>query len=248
MSKEKFDILLVLISSTLALFFIAVVFVISVNKYQKKLLREQENVYQEILKAQEMERQRISQDLHDGLGGLLSNARRNMMELDQLLAHEHQKKELLNMSVALIDESIEEARNASNAIMPAALKHFGLKGAIKELVKKYQANFEIALINECPDELNELKQIHIYRLLNELFNNTQKYAQASLVELEIISDEHNLNIYFKDNGIGFNFDEVMQTTNRNGLKNISNRVALLKGHMKTNNNNGMGYTFNFNLQ
>ncbi len=93
--------------------------------------------------------------------------------------------------------------------------------------------------------MEENFQTQIYRLLLELFNNTRKYAQATMVELSIFNSDREVQIIYTDNGIGFNFDMLLNEGKGNGLKNIKFRVEFLKGKMNVENLNGTTYTFRF---
>ncbi len=247
MSKEKLDILIVMIVSTISVFTISIFFVVMVYRYQKRMQQKQTELFRAILNAEEEERKRVARDIHDSLGGLLGATK---MLLSEMLDSDNsgiKLNENITKVFDLVSLAIIEARNASNALLPSAISRFGLKGAINDLVKKYEAYFEIELINNCPDNLSEFLQIHIYRILNELFNNARKYSEGNKIELEFVYGNNEMHIYFSDNGKGFNFDETLKQTNGNGLNNIKKRVEFLNGTMEVKNNNGTVYLLNFNL-
>lgn len=213
-------------------------------KYYKRLSKEKERLFRSILLTQEEERRRIARDIHDSLGGLLN---RTKMILDGLREGSETKSVMtanINEAYDLVTQSVLECRNASNALVPEAIKRFGLKGAINDLKKKYDTFFQIEFTNECPSNLHELMQMHIYRILQELFNNALKYSEANSIELVITSNMNDeLHITFKDNGKGFDFDTLLNKGN--GLRNIKNRVELLKGEMVIKNLHGASYNFLF---
>ena len=245
MLKESLDLYIVMVVSCALVLFIIVMFVLFTYRFQKRLQQKREENFRNILLAQEEERKRIASDIHDGLGGILGLLKINILDGMEEVKSNKQYSDALNNSLNLIDEAIVEARNASNNLMPVAIKRFGLPGAINDLVEQNRKFFEVEFNIDCPEDLSELMQIHIYRLLNELFNNARKHSHATKIVLEVVNDNRVLEISFSDNGIGFNFKELLKSSEGNGLKNINNRVKLLKGEFEVLNTNGTLYQLTF---
>lgn len=240
------QLLIGIISSTIFVAIAISVTLILILKHYKTLAKAKEKLFQGILEAQEEDRNRIARDIHDTLGALLNNAKLSLSEVKDEKLNEEAKNNI-GKTFDFVLQAIEETRNAVNALRPEAIKRFGLKGAINDLKKKYDSQFEIELINNCPDGLNDLLQQHIYRILSELFNNTIKYSEATKIELEIFNNDEMLFIHYSDNGKGFDFDAELKTGKGNGLRNIKNRIDFMNGKIEVTNNQGITYELSFNL-
>ena len=154
-------------------------------------------------------------------------------------------------SLDMIDTSIQELRRVAHNMMPEILTKFGLDEAVKEycntinttklLAVKYQSLGMEAL----PDRSAE---IIIYRIIQELLNNIMKHASATEAFVQIIRDDHRLNIVVEDNGKGF--DTALLENNKGaGWTNIRSRVDYLKGKLDINSetNKGTVVTIEFNI-
>lgn len=210
---------------------------ISISHQQELQNIEHERKYeasQAVLKGEEQERQRIAQDLHDSMGGMLANIRMYISSLE------------LNESSYLlekIDKSIAEMRRISRNLMPETLKNLGLEIALKELCESMTHNhlyiqFEAFNVSET---IPFQTQLTFYRIAQEGISNVIKYAQANNVIVQISQTENLLNLIIEDDGIGFNSSDV---TYGLGIKNIENRVALINGTVEIESQKGQGTTIN----
>ncbi len=232
------------------IFIFVAIFIIILVTYKFYWSKVEQNILHvhSILKSQEDERRRIAIDIHDSLGGILSVIK---IKIDLLmnLSFENQDfyKDNLKESHSLLLLAIQEARNASNALTPEAIKNFGLKGAINDLVRDYSKFFEVDLINGLSDISNKNVQINIYRMLQELFNNSMKYSRATKIQLEVVQNSSLIKIKYSDNGVGFNFNHARKISKGSGLSNLKYRVDFLLGKMHFENKNGSTFFFHFDL-
>jgi two-component system NarL family sensor kinase len=210
---------------------------ISISYAQELVHMEDQSKYeatQAILQGEEQERQRIAQDLHDSIGGMLANIRMTISSSDSSIKE--------NVLVKL-DKSIMEMRRISRNLMPETLKNLGLQIALKELCESMTQNhftiqFEAFNLSEnIPFKI----QTTLYRIAQESISNITKYAQASSVIVQISQNDNLLNLTIEDDGIGFDKSEI---TYGLGLKNIQNRVQLINGTVEINTNKGEGTTIN----
>ncbi len=247
MPKEKFDILLVLVYSTVSMLSLSIFFIVMVYRYQKRMIKKQSEMYLKVLQAQEDERNVIARDIHDGLGALLGTSHLLLSQILDEELDEPAKKKNIETAVNMISESIKEARNASHSLMPDSIKRFGLKAAINDLAVLYSSRIQIKLENNCPEKLENLVEIHLYRILTELVNNTLKHAKASIINLHIMQVNGVIQIEYADNGIGFDFMGKLAIGEGNGLNNIKNRVKLLNGFIeqKMEDNRVIKLTFKY---
>lgn len=193
-----------------------------------------------VIDGQEIERERIAKDLHDSLGGLLSTIK---LQFDQVNAKNNdiqQSKEFANAQ-KLLDHAVEEVRNISRNLQPSALQNFGLIAAIKDLIYKFEGESypEIDLqYYNVPQHIDKMKALHIYRLIQELLNNSIKHAHASEIFLQINSEEKDLIITFEDDGKGF--DPENPSHKGMGLENLKSRTNYLQGSLIIDSKPGKG--------
>ena len=210
---------------------------ISLSHEQDLLHIENQRKYeatQAILQGEEQERQRIAQDLHDSMGGMLANIRMTISANDSF------NKEKV---IEKLDKSIVEMRRISRNLMPETLKNIGLEIALKELCetmtqKYFTIQFEAFNLSE---NIPFKTQMALYRIAQESISNITKYAQATNVIVQISQNNNVLNLTIEDDGIGFDKSEIVYGL---GLKNIQNRVELINGTVEIASNKGEGTTIN----
>lgn len=210
---------------------------ISISHQQDLLHIESERKYEAtkaVLRGEEQERQRIAQDLHDSMGGMLANIR---MSISQENAPN--SEDLLQN----IDKSIVEMRRIARNLMPETLKNLGLEIALKELCeslsqKQFHIQFEaFGVTDNIPFKI----QLSLYRIVQESISNVIKYAQANNVIVQISQHENTINLTIEDDGIGFDTSKVVYGL---GIKNIKSRTALMNGTVEILSEKGKGTTIN----
>jgi two-component system NarL family sensor kinase len=198
---------------------------------QGALAKQQQQATIEIINAEEKERKRIAEDLHDGVGQLMTAAWLNLQALDnQMEVDNSQQYQLINKTLLLVDESCKEVRQVSHNMMPNALLRKGLVNAVKEFIG--QINTGKLSINLQTEELQKALPSHVetilYRVIQESVNNVVKHAEATQLDISINQDEEGIDVMIEDNGKGFD----TTTTRENdgiGLQNIRSRILYLKG-------------------
>ena len=226
------------------------------HELQQQRIRELEKDKQLVavdamLKGQEDERSRLAKDLHDGLGGLLSGVKFSLSNMKDNLIITPDNMAVFERSLDMLDTSIKELRRVAHNMMPEMLTKFGLDEALKEycntintaklLIVKYQSLGMEA-------RLDKSIEIIIYRIVQELLNNTMKHAAATEVFVQLIRDGNRLNVVVEDNGKGF--DASLPENNKSaGLTNVRSRVDYLKGQLDIHAEPGKGTLVNieFNI-
>ncbi len=200
----------------------------------------QRNRFKAVVDAEEKERKRIAQELHDGLGQVLSTARITVSALD------NSDKKVKN-SLNLIDHAVKEVRNISHNMMPNALMNSNVEGALRDLVDRINDSDQIKATyrQDCDLKLDESVIINVYRVTQEVFNNALKYANATHIELSIAENDSHYQFKIQDNGQGF--DKSASLNSGIGLSNIRSRVELMKGDMNILSNLGSGTTVIFSI-
>ena len=216
------------------------------NKYQKELNRQQNELFNAIAAAQDQERKRIAQDIHDSLGSILSAAKLKLSALKEsqpLLSNEQTEK--YKTTLQLLDEASAELRSISHNIMPATLSKLGLIAALKNLSNTISSHSGLQISftsHDFNERIPEQAEMSIYRIVLELINNIVKHAQANKVTVQLIKYPDYINLSVEDNGRGFDYGNALHEKKGIGLGNILSRVDYLKGKMNVDSVPGRGTT------
>ncbi|SNT19402.1 Signal transduction histidine kinase [Ekhidna lutea] len=210
------------------------------DKQIQDLLQNQEmKATYALLEGQDRERKRIAADLHDNLGSILVTLN---MYADTLQSKKPEEVPALASKIAEVAHlANEETRKISHSLDSGVLKHFGLEAAIKQLTEAVSSarkiTFDLSIQTE---KISSEAGLEIYRIIQELVNNTLKHSQCTKVHLELTQVDQSLNIIYEDNGVGFNKQEVSSGM---GLRNIENRVQKLDGELTIDSAPGKGSAF-----
>lgn len=207
----------------------------------KDLEEEKRKSLHAILIGQESERERISKDLHDSLSIRLIGIKRSI---------ESYEKDKTAKILEDIDQVIGQVREISHNLNPYSLKNLGLVKAIEDLCYsvRNQHPLNVAFSKVNMDEVARLKPLdetELFRIVQEVFTNIIKHAEASEVYVEIIGDEDQIMLTVEDNGKGF--DAAKLHNGGIGINNIFTRVALLGGSVNYDTAPGKGTTVFINL-
>ncbi len=194
-----------------------------------------------ILRTEEKERSRFSKELHDGLGPLLSSAK---MSLSALSAggQSAQNLEIIAGTSHVVDEAIRSLREISNNLSPHVLGEFGLGKGVGNFISRLSGIHPATKIDYTTNLRGERfdtdVEVILYRVICELISNSLRHAGASLVTLSLDYDGTGLDLYYSDNGRGFN----PQTDGGAGmgLGNIASRINTLGGRLDLHSAHGEG--------
>ncbi len=205
------------------------------NQMIKKLKTQSEELEIEkskslrsLIDGQEVERQRLSRELHDSLGQLLIGLK---LKYENCLNKSEIEINTSNDLGLLFNQTIEETRRISNNLMPAALLEFGLVTAIRNICNDISETSEINItynVNGSGKNLNNELKTYLFRIVQEALTNILKHSKATNAHINIIFNKHKIMIYIKDNGVGFDKTKL-RPLNSNGINNIRDRVSLLSG-------------------
>jgi len=141
----------------------------------------------------------------------------------------------------MITNACEEVRRISHDMMPDALVNLGLSEAIKDLAFQIEYEHGLNTLIDVPEiDLEKIKSINIYRIIQEFCNNSIKYAQASQLTIHIKENPASLKIHLADDGRGFDLAKAM-TGPGIGIKSIESRVKFLNGFVDIEAENGTTY-------
>ncbi len=192
-----------------------------------------------MLRAQEGERERLAMDLHDGLGAKISALRLEYEVLSGKINAQFAEK---NRHIQhLIDEIRQDVRMISKNLVPYDLEKSGLVYEIDKLQyhveNTYPLKFLVHFVN-MDERLPYLAELNIFRIIQELVNNTIKHAEATEISLNMIRDEHVLQFSYADNGKGMDANQKKEGI---GLSNIKTRAEHLHGEVTFGKNGESGF-------
>jgi len=228
----------------LSIFFIVLLFVfivlMIVRFYNLKELNKNK-IYGAIVNAQENERKRIAMELHDSLGNVLLSTKLKIIALsdqDNLVLI---KQDLLQVADHLAEAS-QITRITSHSLMPEVLIHYDLKSALNELISQNTGTIQINFTYHSDLKIPQFLELNVFRIIAELITNAIKYSKADRIDLKISVVNNSLQLLFSDNGIGFDFKNILYNTKGIGLKNIKNRIDFLNGELNFKNVRGACFT------
>ncbi|WCO02697.1 ATP-binding protein [Psychroserpens ponticola] len=205
------------------------------------VLKEQElTTIDAMIEGQEKERQRIANDLHDDLGGLIATVKLHFNALK-----EKNTPELYDKTNTLIDEAYQKVRSVAHAKNSGVIAKQGLLLAVQQMAEKVSASNKITIDvidHGLENRLENSLELTIFRIIQELVTNVIKHAEANETTVHITNHDESLNIMVEDNGIGFNPNQITKTNKGMGISSIDKRVAHLDGTMTIESDKNQGTT------
>lgn len=198
------------------------------------------------MNGQNEERQRISRELHDRLGSLLSTIKLQFSHFEGRLKNiEDEFKTSYSNMLGMLDKAYDEVRRISHDLSSGTLEKFGLKGAVNELITAVTevSPVEIKFLD---NHTNPAKYAHlnepVYRIIQELLSNSLKHALAKEISMQLHINNGIFYFSYEDDGKGMRL-KALESSKGIGMKNIENRVAVLNGTMSLDSTPGHGFTF-----
>ncbi|MFA9390106.1 MAG: PAS domain S-box protein [Prolixibacteraceae bacterium] len=204
-------------------------------------LRER-NIYSAAMEGEERERLRLSKELHDGLGPLLSTLKIYYEALEKRPSDTEIQKRIK----LILDESIGSVKEISNNLSPYVLQNLGVVKALKAFADKivFAGKLDIDLRSNITERLDERTEITIYRLVTEMLNNTMKHAHAQKVFINLIQNLNSLKIEYVDDGVGFDMGIWKEMHTGIGLFNMKSRIEKMGGNCEFITTPGEGFKMN----
>lgn len=200
-----------------------------IKKNTDELLEEKTKRITALFDGQEMERHRISADLHDGLAQQLIAIR---LTLDNIInRNEFGKAEKISDLRTQILTAIDEVRKISYDLAPAGLLEFPLDVALANLVNQIQSGSSITIDFSAFGDfsgINQKAKIYLYRIAQEAISNTLKHADAYQIHVQLTETSQHFVLIIEDDGKGFNFDMTKLGLGK-GLFSMHERSMLLNG-------------------
>jgi PAS domain S-box-containing protein len=186
-------------------------------------------VISKVIETEEKDRKQFAADLHDDLGPTLSSIKLHLGLLEMAKTPE-KLSENLKLCLSQIDDAIAKMRRIANNLMPRLIVNFGLESALASFFEtmRHEGAFSIAFTSN----LNGARfprpvELHLYRIVCELVNNTIKHAGASLAKVSLKKFRNRLTLVYTDNGKGYDVEEIRKKAGGLGIGNLIQRAVLI---------------------
>ncbi|MFT3979613.1 MAG: PAS domain-containing protein [Ferruginibacter sp.] len=212
------------------------------EKLDEEQLLKQKEIAEAVVTAQEKERNEIGKELHDNVNQLLSASK---LFIDAAAKDDGTRSEsLLAQASGYITNAIEEIRSLSKVLHAPLIGELGLCESImilrEDIMMVNELNVEVDLEHFCEDDLNENFKITLYRIIQEQLTNILKHAKASNACILLKSDNKEIVLEVKDDGIGF---DTSQKKAGIGLSHIQSRAGMYGGKLEIKSKPGKGSLF-----
>jgi len=237
--KETYIIILIIALGVLFIFILFCFLIYKQFQKNRKLFTEKLNA-EYIGKGEE--RRRIAKDLHDEFGALLSTTKMYLSTLNK----DNLDTDTLKKSINAVSEGLNTLHKITNDIYPSALNKNNLNNAIKDMIHENCSRTNIRTTTNIDEiEIDKLfdqkSKAQIYWILKEIIINTIKHSKSDKLDILFSYAKNHLIIRTRDEGIGISID--LDSSKKNGITNITNRVEILKGSIELllNRNKGVEY-------
>ena len=244
MQKERSDIMLFLIVSTLLILMLAALIIALIHFYQKRQiiyyqkmsalrLDHEKHLMATRLEIQEDTFQQISREIHDNIGLSLSLVKLILNTIDDQAL----KGDLrVNSAVELLTGAISNLRGISKSLNADVIASYGLLKALEMEIQRINGIQRLSIdfvVEGEPVYLEDRKELIIFRIIKEAINNVLRHAKATRVTIVLKYLKETIDIRFRDNGVGFDPDiRRLPLMGKAGLRNMESRTRMLAGSME----------------
>lgn len=212
-----------------------------------------------LIAGQEEERKRLSRELHDGLGQLLTAIKLQVDGLEAKLARGQADGVNLTPLKNLIAQTIQETRSVSNNLMPSVLSDFGVLAALRMLADTHNRADTLAAgavkvdvdvsesLESTPLNLSQDAEITLYRVAQEAMTNAIRHGKAQRISLRLFERDGQLVFTIEDNGVGFKTQRLNTEPHGQGVHNMHERINLLGGTFALSSTPGKGTTIQVSI-
>jgi signal transduction histidine kinase len=184
-----------------------------------------------VLKAEEVERRRISRRLHDDPAQSLALVRLQLEMIESALP-ESVRPQVMEVR-GYIEKTIEVVRGLISDLSPVALEKLGIEAAIRQLVTRFKQSYpaQVTLALDVLSPVNHQISLVLYRALQECFTNISRHSGAKNINVSLTTADKVLRLHVEDDGIGFQVKDGLSRQDCFGLVGIRERITLLGGYL-----------------
>ncbi|MBD0254550.1 MAG: PAS domain S-box protein [Cytophagales bacterium] len=216
-----------------------------VQREEDRLRREllgQREVLQAVLHAQEEERERIVESLHNGLGQILFAVRLNLQNYLARIAEDDPGAGPLRKANDLLKEAIVQSRIISADLVPSILRDHGLPAALGDWIDKLSTpalHIHLRVVG-LEARLAPALELNVFRIVQALLGNVLLRSEATQVDVLLIRSGSGLSLLVEDNGKDLTDDERAALNGNTGMRSVHSRAALLGGRVSLDATPGAG--------
>lgn len=217
-----------------------------------KSLREE---HDRIIAVEEDVRRRLARDLHDGPAQMLAAIIMSASFVKQAIAHDsldHALSELDEM-LPVAEKALRQVRTLLFDLRPVILETQGLVPALKSYAQRLREAEGLNVVLTTEGELGRLThnaEVAVFSVVQEAITNAKKHANASRIDIEVISGESELVLVVRDDGVGFSMDGVTQGYDERGslgMINMKERADIVQGTLSVSSTPRQGTTVTMRL-
>lgn len=213
--------------------------IVAQRRINRRELYKQQQLLGVVLEAQEAERNRLGEDLHDELGPMLTALRWKTTHL-ALPENTHHRADIRSFH-DMIDHTIEKIRQVARNLVSPVLLEDGLLIMLRQAVLQLSKNTAFSIhIQSNTDyiELDKTRSLHVFRSIMELIANAMRHGEASQILVDIRQQAGQYIFTINDNGKGM--PDAVQNAAGIGLTNVNARASYIGGHFFIQNQPGGG--------
>lgn len=252
LAKEELLLIVYFIVVILFLTSFAIIFFITFQKRKNKLLLEkfeaetrfENELAQSKIEIQEQTLKNVSWELHDNIGQLLSVANMQLNILSGTV--DASAKQSVKDIKDVVSNSLQEVRSLSKSLNNEVVGYSGIEASIKNELFRFERlnNLETSITSTGEQfDVVDKDSVILFRIIQEFFSNAIKHSKATKLEVFIDYLPQELHLEIRDNGIGFNREEVIKSS---GLINMESRAALINTKFNLNSELAKGTSLSLN--
>ena len=195
---------------------------------------------------QEQVKKDIARDIHDEIGTRLATIKLYTTQLTRQAGETPALLSLKTTIFQLINDTISDVRNLLRKLNPQTLEKHGYTAAVEELFSRItasgivDAHFDYEELSVPDDRLPTDTEVMLYRITQELVSNSLKHANANRIDLHMTRQPDRVTLLYRDNGRGFNYEQIQKKAAGLGISNIESRVGILEGRISWQSQSGQG--------
>lgn len=209
---------------------------------------ELRHLSQQLVATQEEERRKLSRELHDHLGQMLTALRLEMGRLDRMrTSSDGRFPQAVAECKLLVETMLRTVRDLAQGLRPSMLDDFGLQPALEWLVRDFRRRGKIRVdlaVQGQLDDVNDPQRTCAYRVVQEALTNCARHAQATRIDIRVSQADGQLRLSVADDGVGF---DQARAHHGLGLVGIDERVRELRGSTLLHSSPGKGTTLDVSL-
>ena len=203
---------------------------------------------QQLVATQEEERKKLSRELHDHVGQMLTALRMELGRIDRVrAAGDNRVAAALNECRQLVDDMVHIVRDLALGLRPSMLDDFGLQPALEWLARDFTRRSNVPVELQATGALDALGEQHrtcIYRVVQEALTNCVRHARATAIRVHVRADDDHIDVSVSDDGVGL---DPQRRAGGFGLRGIEERVRELGGSISLASGAGQGATLAIRL-